>query len=70
MVSYSLGGLAGSDAGQTTGDAAWRGVFKGDAERLQAELPPDSLLKRAFIFETNLGLSGLSLFARRIWGAR
>ena len=30
-----------------------RGVFKGDAERLQAELPPDSLLKRALIFEAN-----------------
>ncbi|MGA7216197.1 MAG: hypothetical protein WBX20_18495, partial [Terrimicrobiaceae bacterium] len=53
MVSYSLGGLLGQMQVQTTGDAAWRGVFKGDAARLQAELSPDSLVKRALIFEAN-----------------
>jgi hypothetical protein len=53
MVSYSLGGLLGRMQVQTTGDAVWAGVFKGDAARLQAELPSDSLLKRALIFEAN-----------------
>jgi pimeloyl-ACP methyl ester carboxylesterase len=53
MVSYSLGGLLGQMQVQTTGYAAWRGVFKGEAGRLQAKLPPDSLLKRALLFEAN-----------------
>jgi hypothetical protein len=53
MVSYSLGGLLGKMQVQTTGDAVWRGVFRGDAARLQAELPPDSLAKRALVFEAN-----------------
>ena len=53
MISYSLGGLLGQMQVQTTGDAVWRGVFKSDAARLQAELPPDSVLKRALIFEGN-----------------
>jgi hypothetical protein len=53
MVSYSLGGLLGQMQVQTTGDVAWQGVFKGDAARLQAELPPDSLLRRALVFEAN-----------------
>ena len=39
MVSYSLGCLLGQVPVQTTGDATWRGIFKGDAARLQAELP-------------------------------
>jgi pimeloyl-ACP methyl ester carboxylesterase len=53
MVSYSLGGLLGQMQVQTTGDVAWQGVFKGDAARLHAELPPDSLLRRALVFEAN-----------------
>ena len=53
MVSYSLGGLLGQMQVQTTGDTAWRGIFKGDAARLQAELPPDSLARRALVFEAN-----------------
>ena len=53
VVSYSLGGLLGQMQVQTTGDAVWRGVFKGDAARLWARVPPDSLLKRALIFEAN-----------------
>ena len=53
MVSYSLGGLLGKMQVQTTGDAVWRGVFRDDAARLQAELPPDSLVKRALVFEAN-----------------
>ena len=53
MISYSLGGLLGQMQVQTTGYAAWRGVFKADAGRLEAKLPPDSLLKRALLFEAN-----------------
>jgi hypothetical protein len=40
MVSYSLGGLVGKMQVQTTGDALWQAIFKGDAARLQAEVPP------------------------------
>ena len=40
MISYSLGGLLGQMQVQTTGYAAWRGVFKADAGRLEAKLPP------------------------------
>jgi pimeloyl-ACP methyl ester carboxylesterase len=53
MISYSLGGLLGQMQVQTTGYAAWRGVFKADAGRLEAKLPPDSLLKHALLFEAN-----------------
>ncbi len=53
MVSYSLGGLLGQMQVQTTGDTVWTNVFKKDAARLWAQAPPDSLLKRALIFEAN-----------------
>ncbi len=53
MVSYSLGGLLGQMQVQTTGDTVWMNIFKDDAARLWAQAPPDSLLKRALIFEAN-----------------
>jgi pimeloyl-ACP methyl ester carboxylesterase len=53
MVSYSLGGLVGKMQVQTSGDAVWKAIFKDDAARLQAELPPGSLAKRSLIFEAN-----------------
>jgi pimeloyl-ACP methyl ester carboxylesterase len=53
MVSYSLGGLVGKMQVQTTGETGWRGIFKGDSARLKAELPPDSLVKRALVFKGN-----------------
>ena len=53
MVSYSLGGLVGKMQVQTTGDAVWQGIFKDDSARLEAELPPDSLVKRALVFKGN-----------------
>ena len=53
MVSYSLGGLLGQMQVQTTGDTVWMNIFKNDAARLRAQVPPDSLLKRALIFEAN-----------------
>jgi hypothetical protein len=53
MVSYSLGGLVGKMQVQTTGDAVWQGIFKDDSARLKAELPADSLVKRALVFKGN-----------------
>ena len=53
MVSYSLGGLVGKMQVQTTGDAVWRDVFKGDAAKLWADLPSDSLVKQSLVFEAN-----------------
>jgi hypothetical protein len=53
MVSYSLGGLVGKMQVQTTGDAVWQEVFKGDSARLKSELPADSPVRRALVFEAN-----------------
>ena len=65
IVSYSLGGLVGKMQVQTTGDAVWQGIFKDDSARLEAELPPDSLVKRALVFKGNPRISedGLHLHA-------
>ena len=38
---------------QTTGEAVWQQVFKSDAAKLWAELPPDSLVKQSLVFEAN-----------------
>jgi hypothetical protein len=53
MVSYSLGGLVGKMQVQTTGEAVWQQVFKSDAAKLWAGLPPDSLVKQSLVFEAN-----------------
>jgi hypothetical protein len=53
MISYSLGGLVGKMQVQTTGEAVWNAIFKGDALRLKAELPADSLAKRTLVFKAN-----------------
>ena len=53
MVSYSLGGLVGKMQVQTTGATVWNEIFRNDAASLQAELSPDSLLKRALHFKAN-----------------
>ena len=45
--------LVGKMQVQTTGDAVWQGIFRDDSARLEAELPPDSLVKRALVFEGN-----------------
>ena len=53
LISYSLGGLLAHMQAVTTGRVLWDEVFRGDADRLYAAVPPDNLMKRALIFEAN-----------------
>jgi pimeloyl-ACP methyl ester carboxylesterase len=54
LVSHSMGGLLSQMQAVTTRRVLWDRVFQGDADRLYAELPPDNVVKRALIFDTNL----------------
>jgi pimeloyl-ACP methyl ester carboxylesterase len=53
LVSHSLGGLLSQMQTTTTGRVAWDATFGADADRLHARVPPDSIVKRALIFEAN-----------------
>lgn len=53
LVSHSLGGLLSQMQTINTGRALWDGVFEGDADRLYAKVPSESIVKRALIFEAN-----------------
>lgn len=53
MVSYSLGGLLGKMQVQTSGETVWKGVFGKEAAEVKNDTPPDSLLRRALVFEAN-----------------
>ena len=53
LISHSLGGLLSQMQAVTTGRALWDRLFKGDADRLYATLPPDNVVKRALIFDAN-----------------
>jgi len=51
--SHSMGGLLAKMQAETTGRVLWDSVFRSDADRLYARLPPDNVVKRALIFEAN-----------------
>jgi hypothetical protein len=53
LISHSLGGLLSKMQAISTGRAGWDGVFGSDADRLYAKVPPESLVKRALIFDAN-----------------
>ncbi len=53
LVSHSLGGLLSRMQVTTTSRAAWDATFEADADRLHAKIPPDSIVKRALIFDAN-----------------
>jgi len=53
LVSHSMGGLLSQMQAVTTRRVLWDRVFKGDADRLYAKLPPDNVVKRALIFDAN-----------------
>ena len=53
IISHSMGGLLSQMQAVTTGRVLWDRVFRSDADRLYAALPPDNVVKRALIFDTN-----------------
>jgi hypothetical protein len=53
LISHSMGGLLSQMQAVTTRRVLWDDVFKGDADRLYAKLPPDNVVKRALIFDAN-----------------
>jgi pimeloyl-ACP methyl ester carboxylesterase len=53
LIGHSMGGIVSRLQAVTTGRVIWDTVFKSDADRLYATLPPDDLVKRAVIFKAN-----------------
>ena len=53
LISHSMGGLVARTQAVTTRRVLWDRVFRGDADRLYAKLPPDNVVKRALIFDAN-----------------
>jgi hypothetical protein len=53
LTSHSMGGLLSQMQAVTTKRVLWDHVFQGDADRLYAKLPSDSVVKRALIFDAN-----------------
>jgi triacylglycerol esterase/lipase EstA (alpha/beta hydrolase family) len=51
LIGHSMGGIVSRLQAVTTGRVIWDAVFKSDADRLCATLPPDDLVKRAVIFK-------------------
>ena len=53
LIGHSMGGIISRLQAVTTGRVLWNEIFKSDAARLYATLPPDDLVKRAVIFKAN-----------------
>lgn len=53
IINHSLGGVLTHLQIIDTGDALMKGIFKNNAPRIMAELPADSLVKQALIFQAN-----------------
>jgi hypothetical protein len=53
LIGHSMGGIVSRMQAIGTGRVLWNAVFKNDADRLYATLPPDDLVKRALIFNAN-----------------
>jgi hypothetical protein len=53
IISHSMGGLLSRMQSTHSGRAIWDAVFRHDADRLYASLPPDDLAKKALVFDAN-----------------
>jgi hypothetical protein len=53
LISHSMGGLLSQMQAVTTRRVLWDDVFRSDADRLYAKLPPDHVVKQALIFDAN-----------------
>lgn len=53
LVGHSMGGLLARLQAVNTGRMLWNAVFKDHADGLYGSIPPESLTKKALIFDTN-----------------
>jgi pimeloyl-ACP methyl ester carboxylesterase len=53
LIGHSMGGLVARMQAVNTGRMLWNSVFKDHADRLYGSIPPESLMKKALIFEAN-----------------
>src|SRR5260370_33777907 len=53
LITHSMGGIVAQMQAVNTERVLWNAVFQNDADRLYATTPPDSLTKKAFIFNAN-----------------
>ncbi|HYZ74137.1 MAG TPA: hypothetical protein VE641_13745, partial [Chthoniobacterales bacterium] len=53
LIGHSMGGLVSRLQSTDSKRVLWDGVFRKDADQLYAALPPDSIVKRALIFDAN-----------------
>jgi pimeloyl-ACP methyl ester carboxylesterase len=53
LIGHSMGGLLSRLQSTDSKRVLWDGVFRDDADQLYATLPPDSIVKRALIFDAN-----------------
>ena len=54
LISHSMGGLLSQMQAVTTERVLWDRVFRGYADQVYAELPPDNVVKRALIFRCRI----------------
>jgi pimeloyl-ACP methyl ester carboxylesterase len=53
LIGHSMGGLLSRLQSTDSKRVLWDGVFRNDADQLYATLPPDSIVKKALIFDAN-----------------
>jgi hypothetical protein len=53
LITHSMGGIVAQMQAVNTERVLWNAVFQNDADRLYATTPPDSLTKKALIFDAN-----------------
>ncbi|HEX6565935.1 MAG TPA: alpha/beta fold hydrolase [Chthoniobacterales bacterium] len=53
LIGHSMGGLLARLQSTDSKRVLWDGVFRDDADQLYATLPPDSVVKKALIFDAN-----------------
>ena len=53
LITHSMGGIVAHMQVVNTERVLWNSVFQNDADRLYATTPPDSLTKKALIFDAN-----------------
>src|SRR5260370_38158670 len=53
LITHSMGGIVGQMQAVNNDRVLWNAVFQNDADRLYATPPPDSLTKKALIFDAN-----------------
>jgi pimeloyl-ACP methyl ester carboxylesterase len=53
LIGHSMGGLLSRLQSTDSKRVLWDGVFRDDADQLYATLPPDSIVKKALVFDAN-----------------